>query len=142
MVAVPVQLLAVGVTVTVDVIGVVPVLVAVKDAISPIPLAAKPVAVLVLVQLNVVPVTFPTNETAADEAPLQIVWSVTGLTVGVGFTVISNELTVPMQLLAVGVTVIVPVMAELPVLVPVNEGIELPIPFPDNPIFTFEFAQS
>ena len=48
---VPGQPLAVGVTSIVPVIAVFPVLVAVNEAISPVPLAAKPMAVLVFVQL-------------------------------------------------------------------------------------------
>ena len=48
---VPGQPLPVGVTVIVAVIGVVPVLVAVKLAIFPVPFAAKPIAVLLLVHV-------------------------------------------------------------------------------------------
>ena len=48
---VPGQPLAVGVTSIVPVIGVFPVLVAVNEAIFPVPLAANPMAVLVFVQL-------------------------------------------------------------------------------------------
>jgi hypothetical protein len=46
---------SVGVTVIVAVIGVVPLLVALKVAILPVPLAAKPIAVLLFVQLKVAP---------------------------------------------------------------------------------------
>jgi hypothetical protein len=46
----------VGVTVIVPVIGVLPVLVALNDVIFPVPLAASPMAVLVLVQVYVTPV--------------------------------------------------------------------------------------
>jgi hypothetical protein len=41
-----------GVTVMVELIGAVPVLVAVKEDILPVPLAARPIAVLELVQVN------------------------------------------------------------------------------------------
>ena len=45
----------VGVTVMVAVIAEAVALVAVKEAMSPVPLAAKPIAVLLLLQLNVAP---------------------------------------------------------------------------------------
>ena len=47
----PGQPVDVGVTVIVPVIAVFPVLVAVNEAISPVPLAAKPMAALVFIQL-------------------------------------------------------------------------------------------
>ena len=54
----PAQPLAVGVTVIVPDIGAVPALVAVKVGnVLPEPLAPKPIAVLLFVQLNVVPAT-------------------------------------------------------------------------------------
>ena len=43
-------------------------------------------------------------------------------TAGVGLTVIEYVFVVPAQLLADGVIVIIPLMAELPVLVAVNKG--------------------
>ena len=46
---VPVQPLAAGVTVIVAITGTVPVLVAVKEAILPVPLAASPMEVVLLV---------------------------------------------------------------------------------------------
>lgn len=61
-----------GVTVMVDDIGVVPVLVAVNEEIFPVPLVvAKPIAVLLLVQLKFVPETAPLNTIAAVAALLQ-----------------------------------------------------------------------
>ena len=86
--AVPGQLLAVGVTVTVEVIGVVPVLMAEKDAMFVLPEAAKPVLVLSFVQLKTVPATVPEKFTAVVATPLQSAWSAGSATVGVGFTVI------------------------------------------------------
>ena len=52
-VGVPVQVPKVGVTVIVAIIGATVALVAVKLGILPVPLAAKPIAVLLLVQLKV-----------------------------------------------------------------------------------------
>jgi len=89
--------LAVGVTVIVAVIGLAVALVAVKAAILPVPDAARPIAVLLLVQLNVVPATAPAKVMAVVVAPLHSVWLATALTVGVGFTVIVNVIGVPVQ---------------------------------------------
>ena len=86
---VPVQvtppLVKLGVTVIVAIIGVVPVLVGVKDRL-PVPLAANPMSVLLLVQLYTVPVAFPLKLTV-DGVPAQNTGLTTALTVGVGLTV-------------------------------------------------------
>ena len=58
-VGVPVQPFAVGVTVIVEVIGEVVALVAVNEGILPKPPATRPIAVLLFVQVNVVPLTGP-----------------------------------------------------------------------------------
>jgi hypothetical protein len=85
--AVPVQLPDTGVTVIVAVTGVEPVLIAVNDAIvALVPLAAKPMLIVLLVQLYAVAV--PTNVINPVPAPLHTVWSVGSFTVGVGSTVI------------------------------------------------------
>lgn len=63
----PVQPLATGVTVMVATCGVIPPLVAVNDAMFPLPNAARPILVLSFVQLKVVPLTPPLKVTAAVE---------------------------------------------------------------------------
>ena len=60
----------VGVTVIVAINGLVPVFVAVKEGIFPVPLAARPIAVLSLTQLNVAPAV-PVKLTAFVLVPLQ-----------------------------------------------------------------------
>ena len=111
---VPVQPFADGVTVIVAVTGAVPVLVAVKLAILPVPLAPRPIVVLLLVQLYTVPATAPLNVTAAVGEPLHTTWFATALTVGVGFTVIVKVSEVPAQVIPpfvnCGITVIVAVI--------------------------------
>ena len=57
----------------------------------------------------------------------------TGLTVGVGFTVIVNDRGVPTHPFAVGVTVIVAITGAVPALVAVKDGI-FPVPLPTNPM--------
>jgi hypothetical protein len=65
--------------------------------------------------------------------PLHILWLDTVLTVGVGFTVTVNERELPKQLLARGVTVILALTGEVPVLIAVKE-LMLPVPFAPKPI--------
>ncbi len=68
----PVHELAVGVTVIVAEIGAVPVLVAVNDGIkSVVPLAPSPIFVLLLVHVNVVPLTGLVKKIEEVLAPLQ-----------------------------------------------------------------------
>ena len=63
--------MAVGVIVMVAVIAAVVPLVAVKDGISPEPLAARPIAVLLFVHVKVVPLTGPDKVVTGVEAPTQ-----------------------------------------------------------------------
>lgn len=134
-VAVPLQdtdpLVNVGVTVIVPDIGAVPLFVAVNDGIPVafVPLAAKPIAVLLFVQLYVVvpPVRFVLNVTPvvaefAHKVSLDI-----ASTCADGFTVIVNVFVGPEQLtepfVKVGVTTIVAVTGDVPALVAVKAGI-------------------
>ena len=114
-------------------------LVAVKEAILPVPLAAKPMAVLLFDQLNVAPVV-PVNAGTLDEAPLQNVWFGGTVTVGKGLTVISKFCGVPGQLFKVGVTVTVEVMGEEPLFVAVN-ALMLLVPLAANPVLVLLFVQ-
>jgi len=65
---------AVGVTVIVAVTGTLVVLIAVKAGISPVPPAAKPIEVLLLVQLKTVLLTAPLKFIALVAAPLHKLW--------------------------------------------------------------------
>ena len=130
---VPGQLPAVGVTVIVEVTGAVPVLVPVKDPILPTPLPAKPVVVLLFVQLYTVPVIPPVQLMAVVGEPLHTDWGATAFTVGVGVTVMVNVTGVPGQPPTVGVTVMVPVVGVVPGLVAVNEAM-LPMPVIPSPM--------
>ena len=86
--AVPVQPFAVGVMVTVPLIGELPVLAAVKEAILPLPEEPNPIDVLSLLHAKVAPVTGEVKVIAPLASPLQRVLSVMALTVGNGLTVI------------------------------------------------------
>lgn len=59
------------VIVMVAITGTVPVLVAVNTGISPVPLAARPIVVLLLVQLKLLPDTGPVTGVAGTASPLQ-----------------------------------------------------------------------
>ena len=73
-------------------IGMIAVLVDVKEAIFPVPVTdANPTAGLVLIQLYTVPGTLdPSNKILPVGAPLQSVISAMGLRNGVGFTRMVN----------------------------------------------------
>ncbi len=70
-VGVPVHPFAVGVTVIVAVIGDVVALVAVNEGILPDPFVPRPIAVLLFVQVKVVPLTAPDKFVIGASAPTQ-----------------------------------------------------------------------
>lgn len=72
-IGVPVQPLADGVTVNVAITGAEPVLIAVNEVISPVPVAESPIPGVLLVQLNIVPPTAPVKLIAVVTAPLHTV---------------------------------------------------------------------
>ena len=136
-------LVYVGVTVIVAVTGAVVVFTAVKEGILPVPLAARPIEVVLLVQLYTVPVTAPVKLIAVVAVPLHNDWLATVFTVGIGFTVMVNVLGVPAQvepLTKTGVTVMVAVIAALVLFVPMKEGM-LPVPLAPRPIAVLLFVQ-
>jgi hypothetical protein len=96
-VQVTVPLIKVGVTVIVATCTTAVTLVATKLAILPVPLAARPILVLLLVQLNTVPATAPLKFTAEVLEPLHNTCDSTGFTVGVGLTVMVNVIGKPTQ---------------------------------------------
>ena len=117
----------------VAVIGDVVALVPVKEGILPEPVAARPIAVLLFVHVNVVPLTGPDTLVTGAITPAQYVWLPIELTVGVGLTVIVNADGVPIHPFAAGVAVIVAVIGDVVAFVVVNEG-TLPEPLTVRPI--------
>ena len=139
----PIQPAAVfGVTVIVAVTAVGVVLIAIKLGMLPVPLAAKPILGVLLVQLKVVPATVLVKFIAAVDDPVHSVWFGTIPTVAVGLTVMVNVLATPTHpvLVTTGVTVIVAVTGALVVLTAVNTGI-LPVPVAAKPILGVLFVQ-
>jgi D-ribose pyranose/furanose isomerase RbsD len=137
-------LLVDGVTVIVATTGVVPALVAVNDAILPVPEAARPIEGVLFVHENVVPETALVKVTATVGLLLHTVWLEMLLTVGVGLTVMVKVVEEPEQLkppfVNTGVTVIVAITGAEPALVAVNEAM-LPAPDAARPIEVALFVQ-
>ena len=128
-IAAPGQPLAVGVIVNVTVIGALVVLVK-EPEMLPLPLAAMPVTVAVLLRVHayVVPVTFPVRTIVAIEVAEQIVCAAGVATAfGVGLTRTVAVIGKPTQPLAVGVIVKVTVTGALVVFVKVPEMLPLPL---------------
>lgn len=136
----PGQPFAKGETVIVAVIGVLVKLIAVKDKISPVPLATRPMEGSLLVQLKLLPLTAPVKLTVVVEAPLQTNWLAGSTTSGVGFTVMVKLCEAPGQPFAEGVTVIVAVTGALVRLIALNAGI-FPAPPAAKPIEVLSFVQ-
>jgi len=89
-----------GVTVMVATSGPLVVFVVTNGAISPVPLAARPMAGVLLVQLYTVPGTLPVvplNGITKVVAPVQYALLATGATVGSGLTVMVKVLNGPVQ---------------------------------------------
>lgn len=130
---IPEQPDAEGVTVIVALTGAMVELTALNGAIFPVPLAGKPMDVLLLVHAYVVPLNVLVKVIALVVALLHKVWLGGGTTLGVGFTVIINVLGAPGQPPADGVTVIVAVTGVLVELTALNGAI-FPVPFAGKPI--------
>jgi hypothetical protein len=118
-------------------------LVAVKLAILPVPAAARPMLVLLFVQLYTVPGTLPVKFTAAVALPLHNTCGNTAFTVGTGFTVMVKVCAVPVQvvppLVKDGVTTIVPVNGAPVVLV--DTKFRLPVPLAARPMAVLLLVQ-
>ena len=115
----------------------------VKAAIGPeLERVANPISGKLCTQLNIVPSTMePLNKIGLVLTPAQRIWGETGLTTGVGFTIMVNGTGVPAQLFDTGITCNNEVMGILAVLVVVNDITD---PLPDEaipPIAGFVFVQ-
>ena len=141
---VPVQvrppLVNVGVTVIVATCGTAVLLIAWNELILPVPVAPRPILVLLLVQVYTVFVTGPLIVTAAVFDPLHKVWFVIPFTLGVGFTVIVKVTGVPTQVPPLdGVIVTVAVIGAPVAFVAMKLGI-LPAPTAARPMLGWLFV--
>ena len=127
------------VTVMVATTGAVPVLIALNDKISPVPLAASPIDGVLLVQLYTItpPLDGEVKLIVVVGELLHTTWLATGLITGGGLTVIVKLIGVPTQLTAplvyVGVTVMVATTGLAVRFTATKVGI-LPVPLAANPI--------
>ena len=147
----PVQLtpplVNVGVTTIVAITGAVPVLVAVNEAMFPVPEAKSPIPGVSFVQAYVVvpPVLLVPKITAVVLVLLHTTWLVGWITSPVGLTVIVKVLVGPVQLtpplVNVGVTTMVATTGEVPVFTAVNEAM-FPVPNAKSPIDGVSFVQA
>jgi len=133
----------VGSTSTVLVIAEAVVLVAVKDAVLPVPLAdPKPTAVLLFVHANVEPDGVDENTDAATTSPLHGVTLVSVPNEGVGFMVIVNVFAVPGQPFNVGVTDTVPTMSTPVAFAGAEYAVMSPVPLTAKPTLAFVFVHA
>jgi hypothetical protein len=132
-----------GVTIMVATVFTMPLLIAEKAVMLPVPLAARPMLVLLLVHVNAVAV--PVKLTAVVLIPLHTTWLGGNATVGVGCTVIVKACGVPGQVTApkvyFGVMVIVAMTGEVPAFVAVK-AVMFPVPLAASPIEAVLLVQS
>ncbi len=123
--------------------GVLPLLVPVNDVMFPVPLAARPMLVLSLVHVKDVAV--PLNVTVVVGALLHTTWLPMAATVGVGWTVIVNDLVGPLHVTApkvyFGVIVTVATTGVDPLLVATKDPM-FPVPLEASPIEAVSLVQS
>jgi hypothetical protein len=119
----------------------------VKAGISPVPLAASPMAGVLFVQAYVVAprVLVVVKLTAVEDVPLHMTWLSGGFTCPPGFTVMVKLVVGPGQdvepFVKVGVTVIVAVTGAELVLLAVKEG-TVPVPLAASPIVGWLLLQA
>src|SRR5664280_1858520 len=119
--------------------GDVPAFIAVNEGISPLPVAANPMLISLLVQVKVVapPVLAVAKVTVVVLPPLHTTWLAGWSTSPVGLTVIVKVFVGPSHvtppLVKCGVTMIVATTGVVPALMAVNEGI-LPLPVAASPM--------
>ena len=132
----PRQPLALGVTVTTPVVGTEPLFIPTNDSAFPEPLAGSPMLSLVFVQLYVVAqpnMLTPVKTKEGKVLVLHTDWFGIAVKTGEGLTIIVKACGVPVQLFAVGVTVIVAVIVTVVVFVATNAGM-LPVPVAAKPM--------
>ena len=137
--AVPGHPASIGVTVIVAVTGAAVLFIVTNEPIFPLPFAGRPIDGLLLVQSYKGLGIDPVKATAFVDEPLHNNWLTGWATVGVGFTVMVNDLAGPGHPIAIGRTVIVAIKTA-PLLIAVNEGIS-PVPLAASPIEGAVFVQ-
>jgi hypothetical protein len=129
----PIHPFAVGVAEIVPVKGKFPEFIPENETIVDVPLDARPIPDVVLVQSTVVFVTDDANETLFTVCPAQTVWLPTASRTGIGSIVIEKVCGNPSHPFALGVAVIAPVNEVFPVFRAVNDEM-LPLPLVESPM--------
>ena len=135
-----------GVTLIVANTGVLPLFIAVNEGISPVPPEPRPILVLSLVQVYVVTpeVLLVVKVTDVNE-PLHTTWLPGGFISPEGFTVIVKVCDGPIHetppLMNNGVTTIVDITGEVPVLMAMNEDMS-PVPLAARPMLVVLLVQA
>jgi len=129
----PTHELAVGDTAIVAVSGMLLLFTALNEFILPLPLAARPMILKLFAHANVAPLTALVKLNAPVLKPLQTVKLLGTETLGVGLAVIVKDFDVPLQPLAIALTLKLATTGVVPVLLTLNEGIA-PLPLPAKPM--------
>src|SRR5664280_3164569 len=126
--------------------GDVPVFIAVNEGISPLPVAANPMLISLLVQVKVVapPVLTVAKVTVVVLPPLHTTWLAGWSTSPVGLTVIVKVFVGPSHVtppfVKCGVTMIVAITGDVPALIAAKVGI-FPLPVAANPMLVSLLVQ-
>ena len=126
-------------TISPEIVSVV-VFAAMNEGILPVPLAPRPIAVLLFVQLKLVPATVLVNVSVPVADPLHTRMLFGMFSLGVGFTVMLKLSGAPVQPFAAAVTAMIATTGVVPLLIAVNAGTS-PIPEPPRPIVVLLFVQ-
>lgn len=113
---------------------------AVNPAIFPVPLAARPMDVLLLVHVYAAPCTAEAKYIMPVVAPLQTRCPAGTVTAGIGFTVMVKDFPGPAHPFNSGITVMVAVTGKVVLLMAVKDGM-FPVPDGASPINVLLFVQ-
>jgi len=102
-----------GITVIVATIGATPGFIPKKEAMLPVPLAARPMEVVLFVQLKTVFGRPPLKSTVFVGMPANTAWSATGFTPGAGLTVTFREAVAEQLIPVLTVTVYIPLLVKV-----------------------------
>ena len=134
-----------GVTMIVAITGAVPLFMAVKGVMFPVPLAPRPMLVVLFVHVYVlVPPVFTVLKVTESIEPLHTTWLAGGFICPLGLTVMVKVFVGPVQVIPpkakAGVTTIVAINGKLLVFTATKEGI-FPVPFAARPMVEALFVQ-
>jgi hypothetical protein len=122
-----------GTMLTIELDAVLPVFIDVNEGTLPLPLAANPMAELLLVQLKAAPEGLLVKAVKGTTSPLQKTWLEIGKIIGLGFMLMVKFCAIPIQLLICGTTVMTATIELFVPLLATKDGI-FPLPAEGNPM--------